>query len=451
MLDRRTPWMKFKERWSWLHNQEITEGLLLIGGVIIALIAMNSPFHEAYHHFWQQELLIEVGEWRFEQNFHHLVNDGLMAIFFFLVGLEIKREIVGGELSTWRKAILPVFAALGGMVFPAIIYLLIVPQGEMANGWGIPMATDIAFALVLLRVLSGRVPLALQVFLAALAIADDLGAIMVIAIFYTDTIVVSALVIAFSAFALLLLANSFGVRSPGFYGTIGIFGIWLAILQSGVHATIAGVLIAMAIPANKLVRDRNYQKRVKELGKSFDEKPSTEEELVTKSQLDVLNSVNKLTVATAPPLQRIERSLSPFVSYIVLPLFALSNAGVRFSGNWQEAIFSPVSLGIIAGLVLGKTLGILSFVRIVTWFNLADLPNNIRWNHILGASCFAGIGFTMSLFIAQLAFDDEALVTSAKMGILIASTISALLGLFVFLRTTSTDSKKGEEAQEVKH
>jgi NhaA family Na+:H+ antiporter len=337
------------------------------------------------------------------------------------------------------------------MIFPAAIYLLIVPQDDMANGWGIPMATDIAFALVLLRVLRERVPLAIQVFLAALAVADDLGAILVIAIFYTDTIVYGALIIAFSAFLLLLIANRLGIRSPGFYAAVGIFGIWLAILQSGVHATIAGVLIAMAIPANKLVRDRNFPKRVKKLGQSFDDKHSTEDELVTDIQLELLHRVNKLALSTAPPLQRIERKLSPFVSYIVLPLFALSNAGVRFSSNWQEAVFSPVSLGIIAGLILGKTIGILSMVKIVTWLDLAELPRSIGWNHLLGASCFAGIGFTMSLFIAQLAFDSSSRIQSAKMGILIASTISALIGLTVFLQTSSTAFKDDENSKSESH
>lgn len=436
MLDRRTPWMKFKNSLSWLFESDITEGLLLIAGVVIALVAMNSPWHDAYHHFWQKELLIEVGEWRLKQNFHHLVNDGLMALFFFLVGLEIKREVVAGELSTWRKAILPVFAALGGMVLPAIIYLIVVSGGAMRNGWGIPMATDIAFALVLLRVLRNRVPLGLQVFLAALAVADDLGAIVIIAVFYTDTIVVGALIIAFAAFALLLIANKLGVRSPGFYAAVGILGIWLAILQSGVHATIAGVLIAMAIPANKLVRDKNFPKRVQKLGRKFDDKKSTEDEMMTEPQLEVLQRVNKLTLATAPPLQRIERQLSPFVSYVVLPLFALSNAGVKFSGDWQESLFNPVSIGIVAGLVIGKVVGIMLFTRMVTWLNLASIPANIKWNHLLGAACFAGIGFTMSLFIAQLAFDNESLIQSAKMGILIASTIAAALGLGIFLKTT---------------
>lgn len=432
MSIKQTPWLRTKRKLKWILNTDVTEGIFLLLGVVVALIWANSAWHESYHHLWEQQLLIRFGPFHFEQNFHHLVNDGLMAIFFFMVGLEIKREVMVGELSTLRKALFPVLAALGGMVFPALIYYLINPSGEAANGWGVPMATDIAFALVLVSVLGKRVPLALKVFLAALAIADDLGAVMVIALFYTDEIVVNSLIVAFSVFGFLIVANRLGVRNPWFYGLVGMFGIWLAFLQSGVHATIAGVLIAMAIPADVLIKKDNYAYRLKQLGRKFKRTDGYDHQMASDDQLEIVGDVKKVTKAVMPPLQKIEHAISPFVSYLILPLFALANAGVRLETSLGEAIQSPVSLGIIFGLVVGKILGIMGFARLSTWLGITHMPASISWRQLLGAASFAGIGFTMSLFIAELAFTEADLLTEAKFGILLASLLAAGLGLFIF-------------------
>ncbi|HKK74011.1 MAG TPA: Na+/H+ antiporter NhaA [Saprospiraceae bacterium] len=433
MSIKQTPWLRAKKRLKWVLNKDITEGIFLLLGVIVALIWANSPGHESYHHLWEQKLSIRFGSFQFEQNFHHLINDGLMAIFFFLVGLEIKREVMVGELSTFRKALFPIICAAGGMLFPALIYFAFNPSGDAADGWGVPVATDIAFALVLVSVLGKRVPVALKVFLAALAIADDLGAVMVIAIFYTDEIVINSLLIAFSVFGFLIVANRFGIRNPWFYGLVGMFGIWLAFLQSGVHATIAGVIIAMAIPTDVLIRGDKYAYKLKQLGRKFKRTDGHDHQMATDDQLEIVGNVKKVTKAVMPPLQKIEHAISPFVSYLILPLFALANAGVRLETSFWEAIQSPVSLGIIFGLVFGKTIGIMGFARLSTWLGITQIPAAISWRQLLGAASFAGIGFTMSLFIAELAFNNEALLVNAKFGILLASVVAASIGLIIFL------------------
>lgn len=447
MSIKQTPWLRLRRKLKWVLNKDITEGIFLLLGVIIALVWANSNWHDSYHHLWEQKLTIRLGSFEFKQSLHHLVNDGLMAIFFFLVGLEIKREVMVGELSTLRKALFPVICAAGGMIFPAMIYYLFNPSGEAAAGWGVPVATDIAFALVLISVLGRRVPIALKVFLAALAIADDLGAVMVIAIFYTDEIIINSLLIAFSVFAFLIAANRFGIRNPWFYGIVGLFGIWLAFLQSGVHATIAGVLIAMAIPTSVLIKEDKYAYKLKQLGYKFKRTDSNDHQMATDDQLKIVDNVKKVTKAVTPPLQKIEHALSPFVSYLILPVFALANAGVRMETGLWEALHSPVSLGIILGLVLGKVIGVMGFARLFTWLGITQIPPSINWLQLLGAASFAGIGFTMSLFIAELAFADESLLMNAKFGILIASLIAASIGLVIFFFFPASkilNSKKAE-------
>lgn len=432
MIYKSTLWTKIKQQITTIFKNDTSKGVVLVLAVIIALIWANSTLSESYFHLWEQKLKIKFGPFSFNQSFHHLVNDGLMAIFFFLVGLEIKREIMVGALSTVRKAALPVACAIGGMVLPALIYLWINPSGEASNGWGIPMATDIAFALVLINILGKRVPTALKIFLAALAIADDLGAVLIIAFFYTDEIIINSLIIAFSTFGGLLIANRIGVRNPWFYGLIGILGIWLSFLQSGVHATLAGVLLAIAIPTKVLLKEENYPPRLKKLSKEFDAAQSTGDQMVSTKQLKIIEKVRKANYSTTPPLQRIEHALSPFVDYLILPLFALANAGIVISSNWIELATSTVSLGIIAGLVLGKVFGILGVAQLLVRLKISELPEEVKWPHLIGAACFAGIGFTMSLFIAELAFKTAEMQTQAKIGILLASIIAALLGLLIF-------------------
>lgn len=433
MSIKQTPWLRTKRKLKWILNKNITEGVFLLLGAIVALIWANSSWYASYDHLWEQKLLIRFGSLQFEQNLHHLVNDGLMAIFFFLIGLEIKREVMVGELSTLRKALFPVICAAGGMLLPALIYFLFNPTGDASRGWGIPMATDIAFALVLISVLGKRIPVALKVFLAALAIADDLGAVMVIAIFYTDEIVINSLLIAFSVFALLIAANRFGIRNSWFYGLVGLFGVWLTFLQSGIHATIAGILIAMAIPTDILIKGDKYAYRLKQLGRKFKRAEAYDHQMATDDQLAIVGSVKKVTKAVMPPLQKIEHAIAPFVSYLILPLFALANAGVRLETSFLEAIQSPVSQGIAFGLVVGKIIGVLGFARLFTWLGVTQIPAGVSWRELFGAAAFAGIGFTMSLFIAELAFTDKALLVNAKFGILLASFIATSIGLTIFL------------------
>lgn len=432
MIYKITPWTRFKQQIARIFKNDTSKGVILVLAVIMALIWANSTLSESYFHLWEQKLKIKFGSFTFDQSFHHLVNDGLMAIFFFLVGLEIKREIMVGALSTIRKAALPVACAIGGMVLPALIYIWINPTGEASAGWGIPMATDIAFALVLINVLGKKVPAALKIFLAALAIADDLGAVLIIAFFYTDEIIINSLIIAFSTFGGLLIANRIGIRNPWFYGLVGILGIWLNFLQSGVHATLAGVLLATAIPTKVLLKEKRYPPKLKKLSKEFDVAPSTGDQMISTSQLEIIGKVRKANYSITPPLQRIEHMLSPFVDYLILPLFALANAGIVISSNWFELATSTVSLGIIAGLVLGKVFGILGMAHLLIRLKISQLPEKVRWPHLIGAACFAGIGFTMSLFIADLAFKTAEMQTQAKIGILLASVIAGLLGLLIF-------------------
>lgn len=432
MIYKSTPWSKFKHQINALLKKDISKGIVLILALIIALIWANSPASDSYFHLWEQKLKFQLGNFRFEQSLHHLINDGLMAIFFFVVGLEIKREVMIGELASFKKAVLPVACALGGMAIPALLYTIITPTGEAGQGWGIPMATDIAFALVLLNVLGSKVPTALKVFLAALAIADDLGAVLVIAFFYTDEIIVNSLIIAFSVFGGLLVANRIGIRNPWFYGIVGVLGIWLGFLQSGIHATLAGVLLAMAIPTRVLVEEEDYPPKLKKLSNAFKAAESVDHQLVSSSQLKVISQVEKVNYSTTPPLQSIEHALNPIVNFFILPLFALANAGLIIPPNWYQAIISPVSIGIIVGLVLGKFFGIIGMAQLLVKLKIAELPPKVTWFHLAGAACFAGIGFTMSLFIAELAFTNTELQLQAKMGILLASIISAFIGIGIF-------------------
>lgn len=413
-------------------NEETYGGLLLILATLIALVWANSSFYESYHHVWHEiKVGIAWGEVDLIASIHHWINDGLMAIFFFVVGLEIKREVMGGELSTLKKATLPIAAAVGGMIVPAIFYLAVnINSAEYDNGWGIPMATDIAFALGLMALLGKRVPLNLKIFLTALAIADDLGAVMVIAIFYTESIDLNELMYAAFFLGVLLIANFSGVRRTLFYALIGFAGVWIAFVYSGVHATIAGVLIALTIPARTKIDENEYMSRLTILFDKYkkqEQNPNTS--LLTASQAHVLSEIADLNKMAHTPLQRIEHALHPVTAYFILPVFALSNAGVHIDGKVVDMLFHPISIGIILGLVLGKFIGITLLSKIVVRMKLAALPKGIEWNHIYGAAFLAGIGFTMSMFISDLAFENEKYIQIAKVGIMAASFISAVLGM----------------------
>jgi Na+:H+ antiporter, NhaA family len=421
-------------------SNSTTSGIILFVSALIALIAANSPWAEEYHHLWEHKLSIGYDEFIISKDLHHWINDGLMAVFFFVIGLELKREIIAGELSNPKDAVLPLAAGLGGMVVPALFYLWLNPAGESSNGWGIPMATDIAFALGILYMLGDRVPLSLKIFLTALAIADDLGAVLVIAFFYTSNIDFFSLAVGAVFMAVLIIANLIGVRNTTFYGLIGIGGLWLAFLMSGVHATIAAVLAAFTIPAYVKFDEDTFSQSARKLMSAFDKAERTDDKLVSKEQLYVLEKFKFLSKEAMTPLQRLEHALHPFVAFVVMPVFALANAGVTFSGNFSDNVFSPVALGIIVGLIAGKTLGIIGMSKLMVKLKWANLPAGVRWPHIYGASLLAAVGFTMSLFITELAFTDPNYVLQAKIGILVASFIAGLAGYLVLRKTTGPEA-----------
>ncbi len=412
-------------------NNSTTSGILLFASAVIALFLANSPFQDAYHHFWEHTFSIGFDELVLSKSLHHWINDGLMAIFFFVIGLELKREIMAGELSRPKDAVLPIFAALGGMVIPALFYLTLNASGDTSAGWGIPMATDIAFALGILYMLGDKVPVSLKVFLTALAIADDLGAVLVIAFFYTSDISTISLLVGGGFLAILVLANALGVRSIVFYGMVGIGGLWLAFLLSGVHATIAGVIAALTIPANVKLQDKQFVIKMNTLTNDFAKSAPNNVTLLTHDQLDIVEKIRFYSKAALTPLQRLEHAMHPLVAYIVMPIFALANAGITFSGNFADNLVSNVSLGVILGLALGKFIGIVAITKILIRLKLAVLPDGLNWRHIYGVAILAGVGFTMSLFITDLAFVDPVHIVQAKIGIFIASIICGIGGFLV--------------------
>ncbi len=407
-------------------------GLVLIGTTCVALVLAGILGGDTWHHFWDQQVVLSIGDFNLDLSWHHAVNDGLMALFFLLVGLELKREILVGELSQLRDAILPIVAALGGMIVPALIYAAFNVGTDGSKGWGIPMATDIAFAIGILVLLAWRVPKNLIVFLTALAIADDLGAVLVIAIFYSGGLNLSALAAAGFAGTVLILLNRGGVRNSLPYAITG-FVLWYFLLQSGVHATLAGIMLAAAIPARPAYPAEAFDARLSELQWAFhvETGPETPNDPLSNQRMaTIAQTLEQAARQAQSPLQRIEHGISPWVTFIVIPVFALANAGIDLSKvNFAEALSENITLGIMFGLVLGKFIGITGFAWIAVKFGLARLPAGVSWAHLSGASWLGGIGFTMSLFIAQLAFVDPVQVEQAKLGILIASLVSALAGL----------------------
>jgi NhaA family Na+:H+ antiporter len=410
-------------------EMEISGGVVLLACALIAMIWANSPWAESYFHLWEIELTIRVGDYHLTRALHHWINDGLMAMFFFVVGLEIKREVLVGELSTFKQAILPVAAAIGGMVVPAGVYATLHWGEPTVRGWGIPMATDIAFALGVLALLGKRVPVAIKIFLAGLAIADDIGAVLAIAFFYTSKIIWMDLLFGGGFLLALILGNWAGVRSSYYYAVLGIGGVWLAFLLSGVHPTIAGVLAALTIPARTRIPAREFSGQGRELLAQFDQscKPG-DRILANQEMMHAINGLEGICEQAQTPLQRLEHGLMPLVTYLVMPLFALANAGVTMEGNLGKSVMQPVSLGIFLGLVVGKPIGIFLFSFIAVKSRLAALPRGVGLRQIFGVGLLGGIGFTMSLFIAGLAFPDAANLYSAKIGILIASLTAGILG-----------------------
>ena len=413
---------------------EAAGGAVLLIAAVIALIWANAPFGETYEEFWETHLEIAVGSFHFEHTLREIVNDGMMAVFFFVVGLEIKRELVLGELRDPKRAALPVMAALGGMVAPAILYLIIV-AGEpgASRGWGVPMATDIAFSVGVVALLGRRVPVGAKLFLLTLAIADDIGAITVIAIFYTDTLYFGWLAGALGGLAVTWIAGRVGIRSLLFYGVIAL-GTWYALLESGVHATLAGVALGFLTPARAWYSDEQYREKTSRLLDrfAFDAAAPRAAERIDQDALDVA-AVAKESVA---PLSRLEIALHPWSSFVVVPIFSLANAGVRFAGiNLIDAITHPVALGVAVGLFVGKITGVTAFAWLAVRMGWGKLPRLTTWTHIVGLAALAGVGFTVAIFVSGLAFDDPTLGDRAKTGIFLGSLVAGVVG-YVLLRMT---------------
>jgi Na+:H+ antiporter, NhaA family len=409
-------------------HKQSSSGILLIIATAVALIWANSPWGESYLALWHTKLSVGVGDFSISKDLTHWINDGLMAVFFLVVGLEIKREVLVGELSSTRNAALPVAAALGGAVVPALIYLTINAGTEGSAGWGIPMATDIAFALGVLALLGQRAPVALKVFVTALAIVDDIVAVLVIALFYTSEISWGALGVGAVFLAALVVTNVLGVGRTLVYAVLGV-GLWLCFLLSGVHATIAGVLLALTIPATSFINPGAFLERSRYVLDRFEKAGEKGENVLTNEERQAsLHALNHAAYKLEPPLHELEHALHPWVVFAIMPLFALANAGVPLGGSILEALTSPVALGIVAGLVVGKQFGIILFAWLAVRSGLAELPEGIGWRHVYGVGWLAGIGFTMSLFISDLAFSDGSLVEDAKLGIECASLIAGVVG-----------------------
>ena len=410
---------------------EAAGGLILLAAALAALIWANGPFGDTYEEFWETHASLTIGPLHLDESLRHWVNDGLMVIFFFVVGLEIKRELVVGELRDRKTAALPVMAALGGMIFPAAIYVLIVGTGaDATHGWGIPMATDIAFSVGIVALLGTRVPTPAKLFLLALAIVDDIGAIVVIAVFYTSDVSLAYLAGSIAVLGAMFLANRVGIRSILFYFVLGFFA-WLFLLESGVHATLAGVAIGLLTPAGSLYSDDEYQTRARWLLQRHEmESHSTlPRERIDQTALEL----TEVATESVSPLTRIELLIHPWSSFLIVPVFALANAGIRFEGMGLEEVTGSVAIGVAVGLVVGKTLGVSLFTWLGVVLGLGRLPRRTNWTHIIGLAMLAGVGFTVSLFITGLAFDDPILTDEAKIGIFVGSGIAGVLG-YVMLR-----------------
>jgi len=419
-------------------NIESSSGILLFGATILALIWANTPFSDVYHSIWNQKMGIKIGEFELIKPVFLWINDGLMAVFFFLIGLEIKREVLIGELNSLKKASFPLVAAIGGMVLPVLMFFIFNNNHVTQAGWGIPMATDIAFSLAILQLLGNRVPLGLKVFLMAFAIVDDLGAVMVIAIFYSGQLNFTMIIIALLILALLFVFTYFKKYSKYIYFIAGII-VWFLFLKSGIHPTIAGVLVAFTIPINRKIDERIYTQKLSEINHQFsalaDDQPMT----LSKEQIECIDELESWTEQFQSPLQHLEHKLHNWVAYVIMPIFAFANAGITLKGN--TAFEWNLVTTIIIALVIGKLLGISLFTYIGLKMKWIELPDFVYFKQIIGVAFLAGVGFTMSIFVANLAFYEPIFIDSSKLGILIASIVAGILGYFV-LKFTFTKNFK---------
>jgi NhaA family Na+:H+ antiporter len=408
---------------------ETSSAILLLGAALIALVWANSPFREGYRDLWETVVTVRIGGWEISEDLRHWVNDALMALFFLVVGLEIKRELLTGELRDRRAAAVPVVAAVGGMLVPAAIYAALNAGGEGSSGWGIPMATDIAFALGVLTIAARHAPPSVKPFLLTLAIVDDIGAICVIAIFYSGGVAMVPLVVAAGMTVAMVVLQRLDVRSTIVYVALGI-GIWVALFESGVHPTLAGVLLGLLTPAVPFQRPRAVSEEAIRVAETTTDDPEPPD-----ADAPQWLRLAWLSREAVSPLARAEAALHPWTSYLVVPLFALANAGVRLSADGlRAAATSRITLGVVLGLVVGKVVGISLASLLAVRSGLGRLPAGCGWRDLIGVSAVAGIGFTVSLFITDLAFSDTGLVDEAKIGILAASVIAGALG-FAILRT----------------
>lgn len=418
---------------------EASGSILLFIATLAALAWANSRWNNYYTELWDHNLSIRLNGFFLSRSFLHWINEGLMAIFFFVIGLEIKREVMIGELSSFKQGALPIIAALGGMIVPAIIYSILTRGTANASGWGIPMATDIAFSLGVLGLLGKRVPVSLKVFLVAFAIVDDLGAVLVITIFYNTGINLNFLIIGLGLFLVLVLFNQLKLRNHHIYVVLG-FIIWYMLLRSGIHPAITGVLIAFTIPLRRKIRIPVFKKRMSENLNEFSGKAGSYKKLLNKSQLAAIDNMEDEIDKVQSPLQFLERKLHGFVTYIVIPLFALANAGIIIEAFTVEEVFNSLSLNVELSMVIGKLTGMVIFTLISVKLGIAALPEDIKWIHIIGLGLIGGMGFSMSLFISNLAFNDPGILNYAKIGILTGSIVSGLLG-FLVLRVSLTKQK----------
>ena len=407
---------------------ESASSILLFGSALLAIFFANSGLSSIYFSFLNKELCISLGEFSLSKPIILWINDGLMVIFFFVIGLELKREFMAGELQSIKKSALPIIAAVGGMIIPIIIFLSVHPTGHGDKGWGIPMATDIAFSLGILQLLGKRVPISLKIFLTAFAIIDDLGAVLVIAIFYSSHILWNYILISIAIYAVLIIINILGLRFHYFYLFCGII-IWYLFLKAGIHPTIAGVLMALVTPANRKIGRQTFSVNMREVIDDF-ENTRTRGIFLNHSQLEAIGRAESLVNDIQPYLQSLEHKLHKWVAFLIMPVFALANAGIEFDFKEAGAI-NVVGYHIGIALLAGKVIGITGFSYLGLKLNLASLPEETKFQHIVGISFLGAVGFTMALFINSLAYSDHDLINSAKLGIIISSILAGTIGYFL--------------------
>ena len=414
---------------------EIAGSIVLFAATIAALVLANSPLSEVYLAMWENKISVTLPNFELSKPILKWINDGLMAVFFFLIGLEIKREVLTGELSRLKKASLPIIAALGGMIAPALIFVSLNSGKPGIEGWGIPMATDIAFSLGILQLLGKRAPIGLKVFLMAFAIIDDLGAVLVIAFFYSSHLTWLNIGIGLLIVAFLFILTARGYYSKYIFFLAGLI-VWVLFLKSGIHATIAGVLMAFTIPIHRKTNTQLFYSKSKEILDKYvkDVDPKKEPSILSKKQIEALDELGELTENTAPPLQYLEHRLHGWVSYLIMPLFAFANAGVVFSFSGDTNL--ELSTNIATSLVLGKTIGIFLFSFFAIKTGISELPKNVNFKLLFGISLLGGLGFTMSLFINNLAYTDPGLINSGKIGIIAGSLFAGAFGLLILHLST---------------